>query len=57
MICPHCNNELRCHDFYGYYLGSDQWNKVGDIYKCTNDDCACYFHDHNDGELKEGYPC
>lgn len=60
MDCPNCSTELKYVDFYGFYKGNDNWDKKGDIFKCTNEECDCfdeYFHTDVDGDLNEGYPC
>jgi hypothetical protein len=36
MECPYCGAELEYDDYYGHYLGNNQWDKQGDIYKCPN---------------------
>lgn len=62
MICPYCNQELKCIDYYGFYLGNDKWNKQGDIFKCSNEECESevfnyYFYTDKQENLHEGYPC
>lgn len=27
MECPYCRDELDCIDYYGHYLGNDNWDK------------------------------
>jgi len=63
MECPYCEQELTCIDYYGNYLGNDNWNKQGDIFECDNEDCESmafngHFHTKlNNSNLYEGYPC
>ena len=62
MECPYCEQELEYHDYYGYYLGNDSWDKIGDIFKCSNEECESevfnyYFYTDKQGNLHEGYPC
>ena len=60
MECPYCNQELSYIDYYGKYLGRDEWDKVGDIFKCGNEDCEVFeefFYTDIGDELFEGYPC
>jgi hypothetical protein len=62
MECPYCGAELNCIDYYGFYLGHDQWDKQGDIYECENEECESglfnyHFHTDLQGNLHEGYPC
>jgi hypothetical protein len=60
MDCPYCNQELNWHDYYGFYLGHDQWDKQGDIFKCKNEECEVYeqhFYTDEQDNLHEGYPC
>lgn len=62
MECPYCGEELECIDYYGHYLGNNNWDKLGDIYKCENQECESevfgygFYTDLNDN-LHEGYPC
>lgn len=62
MECPYCGDELDCIDYYGYYLGNDNWDKKGDIFKCGNEECESETFNYNfytdqQGNLQEGYPC
>ena len=62
MDCPHCERELDYIDYYGHYLGNDRWNKVGDIFKCLNENCESeifnhFFYTDKKDNLHEGYPC
>jgi hypothetical protein len=62
MECPYCGAELEWDDYYGFYLGNDNWDKQGDIYKCLNEDCESgafnnFFHTDKQENLYEGYPC
>lgn len=63
MECPYCSNELDCDDYYGLGIpGRTGFKKLGDIYKCRNEDCESelfnyYFHTDCAGNLREGYPC
>ena len=60
MECPYCGKELRYKDYYGRYLGNDNWDKKGEIYQCDNEECEFfdeYFHTDPRGYFKEGYPC
>lgn len=61
MECPYCEEELHCHDYYG--MGNplrDGFEKLGDIYKCDNEECEMYqenFYTDRQEDLHEGYPC
>jgi hypothetical protein len=64
--CPHCGSELLHWDVYGRNLSLDNWGRVregfqksGDIFKCTNEECDCpiWHTRRDDGELYEGMPC
>ena len=62
MKCPYCGEELEYHDYYGFgNPNSNNFKKIGEIFKCENEDCEAYeehFHTkENDDELYEGYPC
>ena len=62
MDCPYCEQELDYIDYYGHYLGNDGWNKVGDIFKCSNENCDSeifnyFFYTDEQDNLHEGYPC
>ena len=61
MECPYCETELSYHDYYGRLCAHQDGKKLGDIYKCENEDAECYgTHFHTRGEsdeLHEGYPC
>jgi|688.fasta_scaffold466591_3 hypothetical protein len=67
MECPYCGEELNYDYFYGRNLRLDSlgrvkegFQKVGDIYRCDNEECEYqgFFHTHgNSDELDEGYPC
>ena len=62
MDCPYCEQELDCIDYYGHYLGNDNWDKIGDIFECSNEECESeafnYFsYTDKQGNLREGYPC
>ena len=61
MKCPYCGEELEYHDYYGNGIpGRNDFKKIGDIFKCENEECEAYeehfYTDRND-ELCEGYPC
>lgn len=68
MECPYCEEELHCN--YYYYTGNlaayekgdsnSGFQKLGDIYKCDNEECEMYqesFYTDSQDELYEGYPC
>ena len=61
MECPHCEEELNCHDYYGIGIPfREDFEKFGDIYECNNEECEKYqenFYTDKQGELHEGYPC
>ena len=62
MECTYCGAELEHHDYYGFYLGNDNWNKQGDIYRCENENCESevfgyLFYTDKQDNLHEGYPC
>lgn len=66
MECPYCGEDLLCEDYYGFGIPeTPEFKKVGDIYRCQNDDCTCvgvdmppcYFHTDQSGDLHDGYPC
>ena len=68
MQCPECGNDMAYVDYYGrmqytehYYRYPRSWiEKIGDIYKCTNDNCDYfqeYFHTNAVGDMEYGYPC
>jgi hypothetical protein len=73
MECPYCEQELHYHDTYGtgrheYYYGTaangihypSTWKKLGDIYKCENEECEAFeqhFYTDERDNLHEGYPC
>ena len=75
MECPHCEYELTYHDtyftgkperFYGtagngiYYPATSNYKKLGDIFKCMNEDCEAFdqhFYTDSNDNLNEGYPC
>ena len=73
MECPCCGEELNCIDHYGtgrpeHYYGTaangiyypSTYEKLGDIFKCDNEECECYeehFYTDTNDELHEGYPC
>lgn len=63
MECPYCSKELEYHDYFGRYLGNDNWDKKGEIYKCSNEECESemfnyYFYTEiNNENLRDGYPC
>jgi hypothetical protein len=61
MECPYCEQELRCHDYYGTGIPTKEgFKKVGDIYKCDNELCGAYqenFYTDQQDNLYEGYPC
>lgn len=62
MECPYCEEELNDHDYYGRGIpGRSDFQKVGDIYKCENEECEAYqqtfYTRGNNDELHEGYPC
>jgi len=69
--CPYCKQELSYHDWFytgnhaAYekgYEGSG-FKKLGDIYKCGNEDCDSQSFNYSfytrigSDELLEGYPC
>jgi hypothetical protein len=61
--CPHCGQELACHDYFGKYTGrgASGIERRGQIFKCANERCEA-FDGHfwaldSDGVLHEGYPC
>ena len=65
MECPYCGIELEYEDYFGRYLGNDNWDKKGEIYKCPNEECESeifgnFFYiwmSDNNNRLYEGYPC
>lgn len=61
MECPYCERELNLHDYYGIGIPTrSDFRKIGDIYKCDNEDCETYqecFYTDPSGNLYEGYPC
>lgn len=75
MECPYCEEELCQHDsyfsgrpgsFYGtsgngiYYPPTPNYRKLGDIFKCHNEECEAYqehFYTDLQENLHEGYPC
>jgi hypothetical protein len=60
MNCPNCKQELKYHDWFGTNMGFTRIaKKIGDIYKCENEECENYeqfFYTRRE-ELFEGYPC
>jgi hypothetical protein len=60
MECPYCGLELIFEDYYGRGLSEHAFEKLGDIYRCNNEDCESYreyFYTDSNDELHEGYPC
>ncbi len=75
MECPECEEELVNHDyyycgrpesFYGtagngiHYPATPNYRKLGDIFKCGNEECECFdehFYTDEQGNLHHGYPC
>ena len=64
MICPCCDSELELHDYFGRIASHQDGRVLGDIWKCTNEECDSvtfnyYFYTYRDngGNLHEGYPC
>lgn len=68
MECPYCDEELHCEDYYytgnlsAYEKGYNNsgFQKLGDIYKCDNEECEMYqesFYTDLQDNLHEGYPC
>jgi len=63
MDCTYCNEELELHDYYGQGIpGNNNFKKIGDIFKCINEDCESeifnyFFYTNLSGQLFEGYPC
>ena len=60
--CFECGSELKQHDTYGKYFKDNYWSpayihKVGDIFKCSNEDCQELHYTDFQGELYIGYPC
>jgi len=74
-VCPCCEQELLYVDyyyigkpssFYGtagngiYYPQTSNYKKLGDIFKCNNEECEAYenhFYTDEQNNLYEGYPC
>ena len=61
--CPYCGKELILYDWFGTQMFTSSLQKMGDIYKCENQECESgifnyyfYTYDENYG-LHEGYPC
>jgi hypothetical protein len=64
MNCSYCCEELFYHDFYGYIAGPQRGEKLGDIFKCHNEECDSqvfngffFTKKQNSSELYEGHPC
>lgn len=75
MECPYCEKELIYQDYYYtgrpegffgtvangiHYKQSSDYKKLGDIYKCFNEECQRYqehFYTDMHGDIHEGYPC
>lgn len=61
MECPYCEMELTIWDYYGLGIpGREDFRKIGDIFKCQNEECeACdsTFYTDEREELYEGFPC
>ena len=74
MKCPECEEELNYHDYYytgrpasfygtagnGIAYPESQFRKLGDIYKCANEECECFdehFYTDEQENLHQGYPC
>ena len=74
MECPYCKEELFYHDYYftgrpasfhgttgnGLYYPEQDYKKLGDIFKCENEDCEAFdehFYTDIYDDLNEGYPC
>ena len=58
FICPECEEELEQIDSYGYFAAHQSGRKIGEIFKCLNEDCAEeFFYTDNNDNLHVGYPC
>lgn len=68
MECLYCRGDLEWEDSYGnrdYIIFGNISGKIGNIYKCTNENCESDVFDNiyhtigNDDsdDLIEGYPC
>ena len=74
MECPYCEQELHYNDYYytgrpenfygtagnGIHYPASNYKKLGDIYKCDNEECEMFdehFYTDERDELHEGYPC
>lgn len=57
--CPYCDADMEHHDSFGRFCAHQDGKHLGEIYKCSNEDCAQYCHAYADrpDELREGYPC
>jgi len=61
--CPDCGEDLTYDDSYGYLAAHRSGEKIGDIYRCQNEECneyGTFYHNRSargDDELKEGHPC